>query len=183
MKSRRTQTISQRLLGGVVRTAPGVLVLLLGLLSLHLPSLGHAAQLSDESLGRQWEEIALIRQEAAWGHESKAEDRESSQEGTFAEGQEGAGDEKALASGMYRLASQNWIKAAKAYDTFGGGDKVQIAQFNADTNLEAARRTLIEAIEYHRRAAKHYGDSNRLDKKTITLEKLAVNLELLMKLE
>ncbi len=122
-------------------------------------------------------------QEAARGHESKAENREGSQEEGVGVALDGAGDEKALASSTYKLASDNWAKAATEYETAGDLDKAHMAQFNADTTLEAAKRTLMEAIDSHRRAVKQFQDSNSLDKKTGALEKIAANLEKLMKLE
>jgi hypothetical protein len=81
------------------------------------------------------------------------------------------------------LANDNWAKAATEYETAGDLDKAHMAQSNADTFLGAAKRILMEANDSHRRAVKQFQDSNSLDKKIGSLEKIAANIEKLMKLE
>ena len=59
------------------RIAVGLVIVVL---SLCITLVSYAAEPMDQGTARQWEEIAIIRQTAARGHESKAENREGSQE-------------------------------------------------------------------------------------------------------
>ena len=136
-----------------------------------------------QATAKQWEEIASLRFQAAIGHESRAEQKEALGSETPGEALTGAGDEKVSASGNYKIASEHWRKAAKEYEAAVDVDNEKKAQYNVDLAWEAAKRTLREAAEFHMRAAKQFEDTNNLSGKIKALEKVASDLEALMKME
>jgi len=144
---------------------------------------GYAEEPGAQETAKEWEQIASLRYQAAIGHESRAEQKEALGSETPGEALDGAGDEKVLASGGYKIASEHWKKAAEAYELTGDFDHEKKAEYNADLAWEAAKRTLREAAEFHMRAARQYEDTNTLGGKIKALEKVASDLEGLMKME
>ncbi|MCZ6626064.1 MAG: hypothetical protein O7B35_17840 [Deltaproteobacteria bacterium] len=150
-----------------------------------------AEEQSAQHDAEQWEEIAKIRLEAARGHELQAEikreeafkRKSTDSPDRVGDALNGAGDEKYLASGDYQKASKHWKKAAEVHETTGGTIKAKNARGHADTAWEAAKRTLIEGTLLHRMAEEQYANANNLVKRTAALEKVARNLERLMKMK
>ena len=148
-----------------------------------LPPHSFAQGLGEEASPEQWDEIALMRFQAGQDHEQLAQNNEPLLDVTPAEALDAAGDEKFLASGQYKTASEHWEKVAKAYETIGEANRAHKARSDADKALEAAKRTLQEGSILHMRAAKEYGSANNLVRKVNALEKAARNLEHLMKMK
>ncbi len=144
---------------------------------------GYPEEAGTQETAKQWEEIASLRYQAAIGHELRAEQKVALGSETPGEALDGAGDEKVLASGGYKIASEHWKKAAEAYEATGDLDDEKKARYNAAFAWEAAKRTLREAAEFHMRAARQYEDTNNLSGKIKALEKVASDLEGLMKME
>ena len=144
---------------------------------------GYAEEPGAQETAKQWEEIASLRYQAAVGHESRSEQKEALGSETPGPALRGAGDEKVSASGSYKTASEHWKKAAEVYSATGDLDYEKKAEYNSDLAWEAAKRTLREAAEFHMRAAKVFEDENNLGEKVKALEKVASDLESLMKME
>ena len=144
---------------------------------------GYPEEAGTQETAKQWEEIASLRYQAAIGHELRSEQKEALGTETPGEALYGAGDEKVSASGNYKIASEHWKIAATEYEAAGDLVNGKKAQYNADLAWEAAKRTLREAAEFHMRAAKQHEDANNLSDKIKALEKLASDLEALMKME
>ncbi len=144
---------------------------------------GYPEEPDASETSNQWEEIASLRFQAAFGHELRSEQKEALGTETPGEALDGAGDEKVLASGGYKIASEHWKKAAEGYELRGELDHKKKAEYNADLAWEAAKRTLREAVGFHMRAAKQYENTNTLGRKISALEKVASDLEGLMKME
>lgn len=150
-----------------------------------------AEEQSAQHDAEQWEEIAKIRLEAARGRELQAEikreeafkRKSTGNPDTVGDALDGAGDEKYRASGEYQKARKHWKKAAEVYETAGETIKAKNARDNADAAWEAAKRTLIEGTLLHRMAEEQYANANNLVKRTAALEKVARNLERLMKMK
>lgn len=181
MKHRDFKLHLEQAANQVLHAITGGLILFVVFLS--MLSHSYAEEPGAQESPKEWEELASIRLQAAIGHESRAEQKEALMNGTAGEALMGAGDEKVLASGNYNTATEHWKKAAKAYEVIGDAANVQRTQNNADTAWEAAKRTLREGADLHMRAAKQYGDANNLNEKIKALEKLASDLEAVMKME
>jgi len=157
--------------------------LILSVVCLSWVSPGYPEEPGTQEIAKQWEEIASLRYQAAIGHELRSEQKEALGTETPGEALSGAGDEKVSASGGYKTASEHWKKAAEAYELTGDLDHEKKARYNSDLAWEAAKRTLREAAEFHMRAAKQYEDTNNLSGKVKALEKVASDLEGLMKMD
>jgi len=144
---------------------------------------GYPEEPGTQETAKKWEEIACLRYQAAIGQELRSEQKEALGTETPGEALIGAGDEKVSASSNYKVANEHWKKAAEAYEVAGNLDNEKKAQYNADLAWEAAKRTLREASEFHMKAAKQYEDANNLGEKVKALEKVASDLEALMKME
>ncbi|MFQ5682127.1 MAG: hypothetical protein ACE5HC_02545 [Candidatus Binatia bacterium] len=163
------------------RILPNGLVLFVVLLS--WISYGYAEAPATKETAEQWEEIASLRYEAAIGHESRAEQKEALGSETPGVALSAAGDEKVSASGGYKTASEHWKKAAEAYKATGDLDNAKKARYNSDLAWESAKRTLREAAELHKRAAKVFEDANKLGEKIDALKKVASDLEALLNMK
>ncbi len=171
----------QRLTIGVFLAILAGLLITLALFP--LPPHSVAQGLGEEASPEQWNEIALMRFQAGQDHEQLAQNNEPLFDVTPAEALDAAGDEKFLASGQYKTASEHWKKMANAYETIGEAKMAQKALSDAEKALEAAKRTLQEGSNLHRKAAKEYGSTNNLEGNIKAIEKAARNLEHLMKME
>jgi tetratricopeptide (TPR) repeat protein len=151
---------------------------------------GAGEGLNSQQEAEKWEEIAIIRLEAARGHELQAESkreeafRTSSLDGSGAAGDalDNAGDEKYLASDDYQKASRHWQKAAKAHRATGDPDKAKSAEKNANKTWEAAKRTLHEGADLYKMAEEQFENIRNLEKRIKALNKLARNIERLMEM-
>ena len=152
------------------------------LLSCALPH-AYAGEKSAHESPQQWEDIASIRLQVAISYESKAEKMEALENERPGEALLNAGDAKVLASSHYKRSGEHWEKAANAHETAGDLDSKEKAQYNADMARKAAERTLREGADLHARAARLYENTNNLDGKIKALEKVAGDLEALMKME
>ncbi len=157
--------------------------LILFIVFLSWVSPGYPEEPGTQETAKQWGEIPSLRFQAAIGYESRAEQKEELGSETPNEALDGAGDEKVLASGGYKIASEHWKKAIEANKLIGDLNQEKKAEYNADLAWEAAKRTLREAAEFNMKAAKHYKDTNSLGGKIKALEKVASDLEGLMKME
>ena len=144
---------------------------------------GYPEETGAQETAKQWEEIASLRFQAAIGHESRAEQKSVLGSENPGEALYGAGDEKVSASDNYKVASEHWKKAADTYEEASDLDNEKKAYYNADLAWESAKRTLREAAEFHMGAAKVFEDANNLGEKIKALEKVASDLEALMKME
>jgi hypothetical protein len=134
-----------------------------------------------------WEEIANMRLQIARDHELQAEQAYKGNGamsfGTLGDLLDFCGDEKIIASENYQMASQNWEKAARAYQSTGDSVKAKKARENVSTSLEAAKRTSSEGGDLYLRAKDQHEATNNLNKKIQSLEKATRNFERLMKMK
>ncbi len=93
------------------------------------------------------------------------------------------GDEKIIASENYQKASQDWEKAASAYQSAGDSLRAKEATDNVSTALEAVKRTISEGGDLYVRAKDQHEATNNLNKKIQSLEKAAGNFERLMEMK
>lgn len=143
--------------------------------------------LSLSETAEQWEAIAKMRFQIARDHELQAEQtyKRNGAIGfeNFGDLLDFCGDEKIIASENYQKASQNWEKAAKAYQSTGDSSRAEEARENTSTALEAAKRTIREAGDLYVRAKDQHAATNNLNKEIQSVEKAAGNFERLMELK
>jgi hypothetical protein len=155
-----------------------------------IPCRSHGADLLPNE-GDFWSEIADVRIQVAQGHELLSDVKKA---GVFrardpldpvtpGDELDLAGDEKYLAFEEYQRATKHWENAAEVFSGAAKPDKAKKAQENAVETREAARRSLLDAIDIHRMAYDYYLANDNLTKKTDLLAKIARNLELLIELE
>jgi hypothetical protein len=138
--------------------------------------------LSVQQTAKRWEDIAMMRFQAAGHHELHCE-RTVKGNGfeTLGDVFDFCGDQKFLASENYRVAGQHWEKAAKTYQSAGDSAKAREAKENLSKCVSAAKRALNEGVDLHVRATEQYQATNNLDKKISALQKATRNLERLMR--
>lgn len=135
-----------------------------------------------------WAEIAYVRFQAAQGYEVQSEVRKQTafrpkqpnEPATPASEFEIGGDEKTLACDEYQKAAKQWAKAAQGFGI--ESNRAKTAKENAELAWQAAKRTVVDAIELYRRAEDYYDAHNNLLKKTAVLGKIATNLERLIEI-
>ncbi len=93
------------------------------------------------------------------------------------------GDEKIIASENYQKASQDWEKAAGAYEATGDFGRAEEARENTTVALKASRRAMGEAGDLYVRAKDQHEAAKNLSKEIQSLEKAAGNFERLMELK
>jgi hypothetical protein len=146
-----------------------------------------AAQgLSSMQTAAYWEDIATIRLQVAQDHEIQSGDiATGTSPNTLDAGDllDLVGDERFLAAENYRIASQQWDKAAMAYASAGASVEAKKARENVKTAFAAAKRALTDGVYFHMKAKEHYQATNNLIKKMNALDKAARNLERLMEMK
>ena len=144
--------------------------------------------LADQSLSarqsaEEWEYIAKIRSQIATDHDLQGNGTGANSFATVGDLLDFYGDEKFLAYENYQTASQDWEKAATAYQSTGDSIKAKQARDNMSRSLEAAKRTLAEGVDLHMRANDQYQAANNLSKKIQALEKAVRNRERLIEMK
>jgi hypothetical protein len=139
--------------------------------------------LSARQSGEDWEYIAKIRSQIAAEHDSQGSGYGATSVATIGDLLDFSGDEKFLAYENYQTASQDWEKAARAYQSTGDSIKAKQARDNTNKSLEAAKRTLVEGFDLYMRAKEQYQADNNLSKKIQALEKAAINRERLIEMK
>jgi hypothetical protein len=129
-----------------------------------------------------WDHIAKIRSQIATDHDLQGNGSGANSFATVGDLLDFYGDEKFLAYENYQTASQDWEKAARAYQSAGDSIKAKEARDNVSRSLEAAKRTLTEGVDLHMRANDQYQAVNNLSKKIQALEKAARNRERLIEM-
>lgn len=146
-----------------------------------------AAQgLSSMQTAEYWEDIATIRLQVAQDHEIQSGDiATGASPSTLNAGDllDLVGDERFLAAENYRIASQQWDKAAMAYISAGASVEAKKARENVKTAFAAAKRALSDGVYFHMKAKEQYQATNNLVKKINALDKAARNLERLMEMK
>jgi hypothetical protein len=146
-----------------------------------------AAQgLSSMQTAEYWEDIAKIRLQVAQDHEIQSGDIASGiSPNTLDAGDllDLVGDERFLAAENYRMASQQWDKAAMAYASAGASVEAKKARENVKIAFAAAKRTLTDGVYFHMKAKEQYQATNNVIKKINALDKAARNLERLMEMK
>jgi hypothetical protein len=142
---------------------------------------------SQQQSAEDWESIAKIRLQIAMerdfqGEKAFNESGANSFE-TVGDWLEFYGDEKFLAYSNYQMASQNWERAARTYQSAGDSIKAKKARENVSKSLEAAKRALAEGADLHMKAKDQYQAANNLGKKILALEKAVRNRERLMEMK
>jgi hypothetical protein len=162
--------------------------LVVAVVSLSVPAYCFADQtLSVLQSAERWDDIAKMRFQIAKDHELQGE-KVFKQNGvnsfeTVGDVLDFYGDEKVLAAENYQKASQNWEKAAQAYQSVSDSIKARKARENASLSLDAAKRTISDAIDLHLRAKEQYVAANNLNKQIQAHEKAASNFERLMEMK
>jgi len=139
--------------------------------------------LSARQSAEDWEYIAKIRSQIATDHDSQGNGGGANTFAAVGDLLDFYGDEKFLAYENYQTASQDWEKAARAYQSTGDSVKAKQARDNTSRSLEAAKRTLVEGFDLHMRAIDHYQADNNLSRKIQALEKAARNRERLIEMK
>jgi len=139
--------------------------------------------LSAQQNAEDWEYIAQIRSQIATEHDLQGNGSGANSFATVGDLLDFYGDEKFLAYENYQTASQNWEKAARAYQSAGDSIKAKQARDNISRSLEAAKRVLAEGVDLHMRAKDQYQAANNLSKKIQALEKVARNRERLIEIK
>jgi hypothetical protein len=139
--------------------------------------------LSARQSAEDWEYIAKIRSQIATDHDSQGNGGGANTFATVGDLLDFYGDEKFLAYENYQTASQDWEKAARAYQSTGDSVRAKQARDNTSRSLEAAKRTLVEGFDFHMRAIDHYQADNNLSRKIQALEKAARNRERLIEMK
>ncbi len=143
--------------------------------------------LSLSETAEHWEAIAKMRFQIAREHELQAEQAYKGNGAAsfenFGDLLDFCGDEKIIASENYQKASQDWEKAAKAFQATGDPGRADEARESISTALEAAKRTISEAGDLYVRAKDQHAATNSLNKEIQSLEKAAGNFERLMELK
>jgi hypothetical protein len=142
--------------------------------------------LSSMQAAEYWEDIATIRLQVAQDHEIQSGDiATGASPSTLNAGDllDLVGDERFLAAENYRIASQQWDKAAMAYISAGASVEAKKARENVKTALAAAKRALSDGVYFHMKAKEQYQATNNLVKKMDALDKAARNLERLMEMK
>jgi hypothetical protein len=145
-----------------------------------------AQSLSSMQTAEYWEDIATIRLQVAKDHEIQSGDIATGiSPNTLDVGDllDLVGDERFLAAENYRMASQQWDKAAMAYISAGASVEAKKARENVKTAFAAAKRALSDGVYFHMKAKEQYQATNNLVKKMNALDKAARNLERLMEMK
>jgi hypothetical protein len=142
-----------------------------------------AGQSLSAQSAEEWEYIAKIRSQIATDHDLQGNGTGANSFATLGDLLDFYGDEKFLAYENYQTASQDWEKAATAYQSTGDSIKAKQARDNMSRSLEAAKRTLAEGVDLHMRANDQYQAANNLSKKIQALEKAVRNRERLIEMK